>query len=47
MWNSIAPFGYTLNRDTKKHEIDPYEAKGVRFMFERFLLGDSERVISI
>lgn len=35
----VPPFGYMLNPDTRKFEIDEYEGKAVRLIFRRMLEG--------
>lgn len=37
----MAPFGFQLNRDTHKLEINPDEAEGVRMAFDAYLAGCS------
>lgn len=37
----MAPFGFKLNKDTRKLEINPEEAEGVRIAFDAYLAGYS------
>ena len=41
----IAPFGYKVNYETKRYEIDENEAPAVRFIFESIAKGNSYKTI--
>jgi site-specific DNA recombinase len=39
LWNGNPPFGYRVNPDTKRLEIEPHEAEGVRMAFREYAAG--------